>query len=332
MNKQRFDTLLQNMEQLCVGVLGDFCLDVYWEADMTKSQLSRETAYYPLPVMRERISLGGAGNVAANIASAFPVRLFVFGVTGPDWRETEMKRLLHGIQADTAGLVQDETRMTNAFIKPMRRGLAGTLTEGERMDFEPLTPQSEATEQALLDKLLKQMPQLDALCVCDQLTYGCVSPQVRAYIIGGGHRPVILADSRDRIGLFQNVIIKPNDIEACRTMDAPLGADSENIRQIVLSLEKRTGRPVIITMGENGCMTAVGGEAAHIPAFPVAPPIDICGAGDAFLAAAACALAAGATVQEAAWLGNAASSVTIRQLHITGTATRKQLRALCTDD
>lgn len=331
MNKRRFDELFQNMERLRVGVLGDFCLDVYWEADMQKSQLSRETAHYTLPVTRERISLGGAGNAAQNIAALFPVRLFAFGVTGNDWREKEMLRLLHGIHADTSGFVRDEERLTNAYVKPLRKGLTDELTEDARLDFEPQTPQSQATDEALLQKLESRLPELDALCVCDQLAYGCVTAPVRACLTSGRHRPVILADSRDRIGLYQNVIIKPNDIEACRTLDLPLGADVQRIRDAALRLEARTGRPVIVTMGGRGCVVADGGIAAHVPAFPVPPPIDICGAGDAFLAAAACAIAAGAAPAEAAWLGNAAASITIRQLHTTGTATREQLYALCDD-
>ena len=137
MNKRRFDALFHDMERLRVGVLGDFCLDVYWEADMLKSQLSRETAHYTLPVVRERISLGGAGNAAQNIAAVFPVRLFAFGVTGNDWRENVLLNLLHGINADTSGFVRDRERFTNAYIKPLRRGLTDELTEDARLDFEP---------------------------------------------------------------------------------------------------------------------------------------------------------------------------------------------------
>jgi rfaE bifunctional protein kinase chain/domain len=332
MNKRRFEALFQNMERLRIGILGDFCLDVYWEADMLKSQLSRETSYYTLPVVRERISLGGAGNVAANIAAVFPVQLFAFGVSGKDWRESVQFDLLHKIHADTTGFVQDEERFTNAFIKPLRRGLTAELTEDARLDFEPQADLSAKSEQALLGRLRERMPELDVLCVCDQLTYGCVTTAVRDFLCSGQHKPAILADSRDRIGLYKNVIIKPNDIEACRTLDQPLGADTGRIRGIALALEERTGKPVIVTMGDNGCMVASGGEAAHVPAFPVPPPIDICGAGDTFLAVTACALAAGATLPEAAWLANAGASLTVRQLHTTGTATREQLYGMCTED
>ena len=75
-----------------IGVIGDFCLDVYWHADMTKSELSRETPHFPLPVVRERMSPGGAGNVAMNLLALAPKAVHVIGVFGEDWRGHALQR------------------------------------------------------------------------------------------------------------------------------------------------------------------------------------------------------------------------------------------------
>ena len=61
--------LLEKISKVKIGILGDLCLDVYWHADMRQSELSRETPHYPLPVVEERFSLGGAANVCANAAA-----------------------------------------------------------------------------------------------------------------------------------------------------------------------------------------------------------------------------------------------------------------------
>jgi sugar/nucleoside kinase (ribokinase family) len=58
----------------------------------------------------------------------------------------------------------------------------------------------------------------------------------------------------------------------------------------------------------------------------VAGPIDIVGAGDSTSAGVACAVAAGATLTEAAAFGNLVASITIQQLGTTGTATPEQVR------
>lgn len=65
-----------------IGVIGDFCLDVYWHADMTKSELSRETPHFPLPIVQERLSPGGAGNVVMNLLALKPKAVHAVGVFG----------------------------------------------------------------------------------------------------------------------------------------------------------------------------------------------------------------------------------------------------------
>ena len=77
-----------------IGVIGDFCLDVYWHADMTKSELSRETPHFPLPIVQERLSPGGAGNVVANLLALKPKKVHAIGVFGADWRGAALKDLL----------------------------------------------------------------------------------------------------------------------------------------------------------------------------------------------------------------------------------------------
>ena len=66
---------------------------------------------------------------------------------------------------------------------------------------------------------------------------------------------------------------------------------------------------------------------AHIPAYPVSGPIDICGAGDSCSAGIASAMVSGATHEQAAAFGNLVASITIQQIGVTGTATPAQVRA-----
>ena len=49
--KSLMKNILQKIQSMKVAVIGDFCLDVYWTADMTKSELSRETPQFPLPIV-----------------------------------------------------------------------------------------------------------------------------------------------------------------------------------------------------------------------------------------------------------------------------------------
>ena len=312
-----------------IGVIGDFCLDVYWHADMTKSELSRETPHFPLPVVQERLSPGGAGNVAANLLALEPKKVYALGVFGDDWRGQALKGLLEKAGADVSGVVVDRSRVTNTYIKPLRKGFADNVVyEDPRLDFtnyEPLAAAAERRLLALLDKVAKKV---DVLCVCDQMPFGCVTQAVRERICALGAAGLkVIVDSRDRIGLYSDVIVKPNEIEASRVFKGKVKAD--DFERLAKLLEVRTGRPAIVTAGERGCYVSENVHVAHVPAVKVDGEIDFCGAGDTFLSALACALGGGFGLVEAASLACAASSVTIKKLKTTGTASRKELaRAL----
>ncbi len=99
---------------------------------------------------------------------------------------------------------------------------------------------------------------------------------------------------------------------------------------IVKEFAARTTRPVFCTWGEQGTYIASSATSqrtlVQVPAYPVAGPIDIVGAGDSTSAGIACALAAGTSLEQAAAFGNLVASITIQQLGITGTASPEQVR------
>ena len=119
---------LSRIDNVKIGVLGDLAMDIYWYADMTKSELSRETPHHPLPVVREVMSLGAAGNLAANIAALEPAALHVCGVRGDDWRGELLTAHLRKISADTAASASPLRRMKRkqrkSLLLPLRKAAA----------------------------------------------------------------------------------------------------------------------------------------------------------------------------------------------------------------
>lgn len=320
LTEQRLSKMLDAIGSVRVGILGDFCMDMYWYADMTRSQLSRETPHFPLPIVAEKMSPGAAGNVAANVAALRPQSLIVFGVVGCDWRASLLSDALTGLGARTH-LIECPGRTTNAYIKPMMKGVSDVVYEAPRLDFENDAPLPKEAEDALIHALREAADELDVLCVCDQMSNGCVTERVRQEIEHLARQGLrVIVDSRDNISCYRYVIVKPNEVEAARA----LGKDVSP-QEACRLLAARNNACAIVTVGEEGCWISDGGEAVRIPARPVQPPIDICGAGDTFLSAFACCLAGGAELAEAAQAGNLASSVTIRKVGMTGTASREEL-------
>jgi len=162
---------------------------------------------------------------------------------------------------------------------------------------------------------------------------GVVTAAVRERLAELGNRDpakFVMADSRDRIGSFRNVCLKPNLKECLRwsKWDFVPETVEEECRIHVKMMANQLATTVFCTAGQEGIIVgAPSSVPARVQSFPVTGPIDVCGAGDSCSAGITCAMLAGATPEEAAAFGNLVASITIQQVGVTGTATPEQVRA-----
>lgn len=311
--------ILSRIPQVRAAIIGDICLDIYWQADMQLSHLSRETPHHNLPIVAERMSPGGGGNVAANMAALKPATVYTLGVMGDDWRGMMLEKLLEETGINTSHMIKTPGRFTDTYCKPMRGGISHVVYEDPRLDFTNYQPIPPAAEAALIAGLKAVAGKIDILCISDQLPYSAITDNVRATILDLAAQGLpIVADSRERIHRYHTGIIKPNEVEGM----AASGKD--NFKEAALALAQQ-GRDVIMTIGDQGAYYASQGQLTHIPATKITGPIDIVGAGDSFLSAFSLSLAAGATPVEAATIANLASAVTIQKIGTTGTATAEEI-------
>jgi len=325
----RLQDLLKRAQQCRIGVIGDLALDAYWTVDMTRALLSRETPRFPRPVVRERYAPGAGGNVAQNLAELDIAQVTVFSVLGADWRGDLLRRELEACEIDTTALIQSPERSTTAYIKPLLTGYE-SQQEDSRLDFENIDPLSSALEEALIESIAQNLTDLHALIVADQFeTNGVVTERVREALIGLATRHperVFVADSRTRIGLFKQMVLKPNWREAAMaTGHDPTQEDRALQLAVAGELTRMAGRPVYLTLSGKGVLIASGEDQDQIAAAPATPPLDPVGAGDTFVATMATALAAGATPPEAGALANLAAAVVVEKLNETGTASPDEI-------
>ena len=322
----------ERLKEKKIGLLGDFCLDIYWHADMKRSELSRETPHFPLPVYEERISLGAGGNVAANLAALGPGRVQILSLYGDDWRGGLLMECAEAIDLDTSLCIRTPGRFTNAYCKPIRHGISSVAYEDPRLDFENRVPISAEIEAQVLARLQTLAENADVLCVADQFACGIVSPGVRRAVceLALSGLPVIV-DSRYQIGAYENCILKPNEVECWRAIYGSAAAqpeDPEQIKAAAKTLADRNAAQVFCTLGANGAFLTNGETGVEISAFQLSGPVDICGAGDTSLAAFACAVACGCLYSEAAQFAAAASAVTVQKMGETGTASFAEIEAM----
>lgn len=332
---ERIKRLSDGIKRVKAVMLGDLCLDVYWSADMTKSSLSRETAHFPLPVVNERFSPGAGANVANCMAALSPASVKVLGVIGDDWRGDVLRKLLKEngtICSD--GVITVKGRLTNAYCKPMRFGYSGVETEDPRIDFENYSPLPKDAEEELLSVLDGAVSGAGVLTVSDQMACGCITPRVRERITkyaSDGLR--VLVDSRDRIGLYGGVLLKPNERECALALgmrgDAlGGGASDEDIVGAAKALSARCRSDVCLTLGDRGSLFVGGDDTIFTPAVTCVGETDTVGAGDAFLSALSLAFAAGADAASACALASLAAGVTVRKIGVTGTADASEIISL----
>ena len=302
---------LVNASDIVITVLGDYCLDKYLYIDADKDEKSLETGLIAYQVTKKGLYPGAAGTVVNNLRS-LKVRTLCVGVIGDDGEGYELLNALKKIGADASLMLTDGARCTGTYTKPMREG-----TELNRLDFKNFTPMSKQTEQKLIENIYAAVNKSNAVIILDQfLEENCntVNSSVREEIAAIADKYpdlIIYADSRAYISLFRNIMVKCNNHE---------------IKDNGEALYQKNKKPVFVTMGENGTMVFDKDGSHKVEAIKVEGPIDICGAGDACTSGIVLGMSLGAPPKVAAMLGNIVSSITIKQIGVTGTATQEQVR------
>jgi bifunctional ADP-heptose synthase (sugar kinase/adenylyltransferase) len=331
LSQELVESILERLPRLRVGVLGDLFLDRYLDIDAALTEPSVETGLEAYQVTGVRAYPGAAGTVVNNIEALGVGSVAPFSVIGDDGEGHELRMALAELGAvDAEGVLCWGGRRTPTYIKPMLCRAGEAPRELNRLDIKNREPLPRTVEDLVIEALEKDWDHLDALVVLDQVSEadcGVVTARVRrclAELAGGRPDLFVLADSRERIGLFRRVSLKPNRREC-------LGAaGGEDLPAAVAQLARKAERPVFCTCGDEGVLLAdpwrEDGSPVRIAGYLVQGPTDPVGAGDSTSAGIACAVAAGATLEQAAAFGCLVASITVRQIGSTGTATPEQVR------
>jgi rfaE bifunctional protein kinase chain/domain len=316
--------ILAALPKLNVLVVGDICLDLWCRYDQRNSEPSRETGLSRIGVVGFESSAGAAGTIANNLADLKVGRVAVMGVIGDDLHGEELFRTLAHRNIDVDLVVRSELVQTFTYMKLIEA--ASGEEDRPRVDFINTSPLPPALEQRLVEGFEQYGEYYDAVLICDQAETdagGVVTAALRESINRHAKRTrkTVWVDSRMRAEHFRGCYLKPNEQEAKEASLRLLGR--EDVEAMAHELELRA---LVVTLGERGAMLVEGGRTELIPPASAEKPVDICGAGDSFSAAAASALAAGAGLAEAVKLGNLAASITIQKKG-TGTASPGEVMA-----
>jgi rfaE bifunctional protein kinase chain/domain len=314
----RLRRLISGFAGKTVVVVGDVIIDEYLFGK--PARISREAPVVILRFAEREVRLGGAANAAQN-AKALGARVLPIGVVGKDAAGDELLGLLHGVGMPTDGLATETGRVTPMKTRIMAGGYQATRQQVVRLDREPGAEPQPMTEDAMLSRLSALAERADAFLLSDY-GYGTVTPRVfeRVRSIARRTNAAVTVDSRYQLVKFAGVTAAtPNEAELEQLTGMP--ADDERAvekagRQLLDRLEARI---LLVTRGSRGmALFEPGRKTVHIPIFGSDQIADVTGAGDTVMATLTLALAAGASMEDAARLANVAGGLVVMK---RGTAT-----------
>jgi D-beta-D-heptose 7-phosphate kinase/D-beta-D-heptose 1-phosphate adenosyltransferase len=315
--RRMLDHGIPQIARCTVLVIGDIMIDRY-----VSGQVRRISPEAPIPVLRfgaSRMVLGGAGNVANNIA-ALGARAILVGAVGADPMGADL--LAHGVAVPdrvtlrTITLADRPTTVKTRFMSGSHQLL--------RLDEETAGPLAAAEVTAMLAMFESCLAEADVVVLsdyakgvlCDGVLEGVIA---RAKAFG---KRVIADPKRADYAAYRHVcVITPNEQEVTLATGIEIASDADAVRAGQQALAASEADAILVTRSERG-LTLVqrDAEPLHLPteAREVA---DVSGAGDSLVAAFAVMLAGGADLAEAAIVANAAAGVAVSKL---GTATVSQ--------
>lgn len=307
---QGLDRLLMEMAGKRVMIVGDVMLDHYTFG--TVSRISPEAPVPVVEVIDEQYLLGGAGNVARNIV-ALGGQATMVGLIGDD-RDGDVLGALLAESSVNCALVHDNQRRTTRKTRIIAQN-----QQIVRVDREHTAPLDESVVGALLEIIAKHGQEHDIVIVSD---YGkgvitrLIMDALRSLKGLGGSRPRILVDPKPQnYDLYHEVdILTPNAKEAGEGAGIACSGP-EGPAKVGQALFKRLRcKDLLITLGAQGMALFEGPDkASQIPTF-ARKVFDVTGAGDTVIATLALALAAGATLLDAAVLANHAAGIVVGQV------------------
>src|SRR6201984_539551 len=342
----RLKRLVPRLRGKRMGVVGDLMLDRYlWG---TASRLSPEAAVPVVDFVEQSECLGGAGNVAANLA-ALGTGVSAFGVIGEDEPGPALRRCLRQVGIADRGVIAGKSRVTTVKTRVIARH-----QQIVRIDHERREPVAAPVEEKLFRRLLASLKTLDGLVLSDY-DKGLITDAFADRVLSACHQlrvPVFVKPKTSRLYAYRGArVIVCNAREAGFFVTRSL-QDEKSYEEAGRALLAHFGcSAVVITRGEKGLSIFEESSPRHltIPAtsFEVTyarvgqsgverdatgrQVFDVTGAGDTVLSVLSLAVAAGASLADAAVLANTAAGVVVGKLG-TASVTVPELTHALDDD
>jgi rfaE bifunctional protein kinase chain/domain len=279
-----YKELFKSFSSIKIGVIGDMMLDTYWWGNVER--ISPEAPVPVVTVNRKEYRIGGAGNVALNLASlGTPVS--VFSVIGDDDDGQILTGLLNENKIETAYLLKSTGRITTNKMRVISRN-----QQMMRLDSETLQPLENEQEQKLIAQVERFIrEESPAAIIFEDYNKGVLTEKIIHSVIEICRKNSVITSvdpKRKHFFKYKGVdIFKPNLKEARDALNLLIEEINESIlthihQKLVDELNHRIS---FITLSEKGVFYKDGKESRMVPSH-IRNVADVSGAGDTVIAVA----------------------------------------------
>jgi rfaE bifunctional protein kinase chain/domain len=325
LNQENFEKIIFNFQTLRpILVVGDLGIDKY-----TYGEVKRISPEAPVPVLevsKEWNKLGLAANVSDNLKS-LEVDSTLCGVIGDDPRANLVENLLEERGLKTWGLLRDPSRHTT-----YKERVTTATQQICRVDYETKDSVSDDISRRIGSRI-EEFSLNHSGVIIEDYGKGLFSEGLCQKIIKNFTEKNLLVavdPSRSTPPHWYKgaTLLKPNKLESHMMVEA-LGHFKERKLETIAEIlvDKLKLEKIIITLGADGMAMLDTKDDGQLKIIPTAANevFDVSGAGDTAIAAISSALISGASLEEAAWIGNCAAGVVVRKRG-TALCSKEELR------
>lgn len=304
LTQERADELLRRIRETRVLVVGDLMIDRY-----VSGSVDRISPEAPVPVVlveEERAAIGGAGNVAANVA-ALGASCAMVGCVGDDESGRTLRNALEGLGITVTGIVTASDRPTTTKTRVTSR--TQQIVRFDREDESDVSPE---TAGRLAERIAELAAECDVI-VLEDYNKGVLVESVIAAALEAAERvglPTVVDPKRRNFFAYSGAtVFKPNAKELADALGTFLHPDDPDWMEATRN--RLDCRHLLLTLGDRG-IALQSADEGHLRVPTVARSVyDVSGAGDTVTAVVAVTLAAGGRASEAAVMANHAAAVEV---------------------
>jgi rfaE bifunctional protein kinase chain/domain len=316
----RASDLIARFDGVRILVVGDVMLDRFIVGRVTR--ISPEA---PVPVVRfqsEHLRLGGAANVAHNVA-ALGARSSLVGIVGTDPGADRLRDQLAAAGVSVEGLVIDPSRPTTEKV----RVVTERNQQVARIDYEHDGDAAGEVESRVVARVQTESPGAGAILASDYLKGVITRPVIEAALATRSARAPLIVDPKiPHLACYAGAtLVTPNHLEAETATNMRIRTDADTHEAAHAFRRAAQCEAVLITLGEQGMWLSDATADGSIDAI-AREVADVTGAGDTVVATLALAMAAGASLVEAAVLASHAAGIVVGRFG-PATVTREELLA-----